>query len=64
MFRASNLEAQFEGIEECWSPKVIGRVNDQYLKVAKLKDEFVWHDHRAEDELLLRGQGRPCHRAG
>jgi glyoxylase-like metal-dependent hydrolase (beta-lactamase superfamily II) len=33
-------------------PKVIGRVNDQYVKVAKLNGEFVWHAHDAEDELF------------
>lgn len=52
MFRATNLEAQFEAVDKTWSPRVIGQVNNQFLKVAKLKGEFVWHDHRAEDELF------------
>ena len=52
MSRATSLEAQFKGLDAYWSPKVIGRVNDQYLKIAKLKGEFVWHDHTDEDELF------------
>lgn len=36
-----------------WSPKVIGEVDDNYVKVAKLKGEFCWHDHENEDELFF-----------
>lgn len=36
-----------------WTPRVIGRVNDQYVKVAKLLGELVWHAHDAEDEMFL-----------
>jgi mannose-6-phosphate isomerase-like protein (cupin superfamily) len=41
-----------------WSPQVIGEVNDCYVKVAKLKGEFVWHSHLDEDEMfmVLKGQ--------
>jgi mannose-6-phosphate isomerase-like protein (cupin superfamily) len=55
---ATNIKAQFQGIREYWSPKVIGRVNDQYLKVAKLQGVFTWHDHEDEDELfcVVKGQ--------
>ena len=56
--RAVPLEAAFDQITEYWSPRVIGRVNDQYLKVAKLKGEFVWHQHDDEDELFLVVRGR------
>ncbi|WP_374309693.1 cupin domain-containing protein [Dongia sp.] len=40
-----------------WSPRIVARVNDQYVKVAKLKGSFVWHAHEDEDELfhVLRG---------
>ena len=41
------------GVTEHWSPRVVGRVNDQYVKVAKLLGEFVWHAHDQEDELFL-----------
>ena len=60
MLTSINIESQFDGVTEYWSPKVIGRVNDQYIKIAKVKGEFVWHAHDAEDELFLvvRGQLR------
>ena len=55
-----NPLAALEGLTEHWSPKVVGRVNDQYVKVAKLLGEFVWHRHDGEDELfqVLRGRLR------
>jgi len=53
MLAAANLLSSFERVTEYWSPKVIGRVNDQYLKAAKLKGEFVWHAHEHEDELFF-----------
>jgi quercetin dioxygenase-like cupin family protein len=40
-------------VAELWSPRVVGRVNDQYLKVARVQGEFPWHSHEAEDELFL-----------
>lgn len=36
-----------------WSPKVVGELNDSLVKLVKLKGEFVWHHHEAEDELFL-----------
>lgn len=47
------LETEFASITEYWSPKVIAQVNSQYVKLAKLKGEFVWHDHADEDELFF-----------
>ncbi len=43
---------------ECWSPRIIGDVNDVQVKVVKLHGEFVWHRHDAEDELFLVVRGR------
>jgi mannose-6-phosphate isomerase-like protein (cupin superfamily) len=48
-----NLADEFANITEYWSPKVIDQVNDQYVKIAKLKGSFVWHDHEEEDELFF-----------
>lgn len=45
-------------VTEHWTPRVIGQVNDQYVKVAKLLGELVWHTHDAEDELFLVQYGR------
>ena len=36
-----------------WSPKIVGQVNNHYVKLAKLKGEFVWHKHDGEDEMFL-----------
>ncbi len=49
----ANLKQAVAELTEYWSPRVVGRVNDQYVKVAKLKGEFVWHQHEHEDELFL-----------
>ncbi len=53
-----NLLKELELVDEYWSPRVVGEVNDQYIKVAKLKGTFTWHKHDDEDELfyVLRGQ--------
>jgi len=38
---------------EHWKPKIVGELNDSYVKLVKLKGEFVWHHHDNEDELFL-----------
>ena len=60
MFSATKLEAAFDRVTDYWSPKVIGRLNDQPLKAAKLKGELVWHAHDGEDELfyIVKGELR------
>ena len=47
-----NILAALDSLTDHWSPKVVGRVNDQYVKVAKLLGELVWHAHDNEDELF------------
>jgi mannose-6-phosphate isomerase-like protein (cupin superfamily) len=58
MIRAENLEAYFARVKDYWSPLIIADMNDQYLKIAKVKGEFVWHQHEHEDELfyVVKGQ--------
>lgn len=53
-----NLAEKFSLFDEYWSPKIVGELNGQQVKLAKLKGEFVWHDHEAEDELFLVVKGR------
>jgi mannose-6-phosphate isomerase-like protein (cupin superfamily) len=53
-----NFLKALEDAREYWSPKVVGRVNDQYVKVAKLKGHLAWHKHDAEDELFQVITGR------
>ena len=58
MIAPVNLAAAFEGLTDHWSPKVVGRVNDQYVKVAKVLGELAWHKHDDEDELFQVVRGR------
>tara|TARA_B100001250_G_scaffold70418_1_gene56793 strand:- start:3596 stop:3943 length:348 start_codon:yes stop_codon:yes gene_type:complete len=44
---------KFSLFKEQWSPKIIGELNNQYVKLCKLKNSFVWHSHESEDELFL-----------
>ena len=53
-----NIAQKFSMIDDLWSPKVIAELNGQYVKLAKLKGEFVWHHHEVEDELFLVTKGR------
>lgn len=48
-----NINNKFKLFKEHWSPKIIGQLNGQDVKLAKLKGEFVWHDHKHEDELFF-----------
>lgn len=48
-----NLGEKLAGFSEHWSPRIVGELNGQHVKVAKLKGEFVWHHHEHEDELFL-----------
>lgn len=53
-----NLEQAFASFSDCWKPKIAGEINDSYVKLAKLKGEFVWHQHENEDELFLVLKGK------
>ena len=53
-----NLAQKFSLFQDYWSPKIAGELNDAYVKLVKLKGEFVWHHHEAEDELFLVVEGR------
>lgn len=48
-----NLESEAAALDELWSPRVVARVGDHYVKVARVKGEFVWHAHEGQDELFL-----------
>ena len=53
MLEKSNLAEKFSQINEYYSPKIAGEINDTHLKLAKLQGEFIWHHHEMEDELFL-----------
>ena len=53
-----NLNQKLSLFHEHWSPKIVGEMNDSYIKLAKLQGEFDWHHHDNEDELffVIKGQ--------
>ena len=53
-----NVAQKFTLFNEYWVPYIVGELNDSYIKVDKLKGEFVWHKHEAEDELFLVNKGK------
>jgi len=48
-----SLIEKLGSFHDYWSPKIVGVLNDSFVKLVKLKGEFVWHHHEAEDELFL-----------
>lgn len=48
-----NIAEKFSLFDSTWTPHIIGELNGQYVKLCKLKDEFVWHSHEHEDELFM-----------
>ena len=48
-----SLEQACAGLTELWAPRILARVNDQYLKAVRVQGEFPWHVHANEDELFL-----------
>lgn len=53
-----NLKSKLELFQDYWSPKIVGDLNGQYVKVTKLKGEFIWHQHDHEDEMFLVLKGK------
>jgi mannose-6-phosphate isomerase-like protein (cupin superfamily) len=53
MTRVVNLQQKLDSFTEQWNPRIVGELNGQHLRLAKLQGEFVWHSHEQEDELFL-----------
>ena len=51
--KSINIIDKFSLFEKKWTPHIIGELNGQYVKLCKLKDNFVWHSHENEDELFM-----------
>jgi len=47
-----NIAAKLDSFNEHWSPKIVGALNNQLVKVAKFKGDFIMHHHENEDELF------------
>ncbi len=48
-----NLAAKLASFTDRWSPRIVGELNGQHVKLAKIEGEFVWHHHDDEDEMFL-----------
>ena len=57
-----SLERACAALPELWSPRVVGQVNNQYIKAVRVQGEFPWHSHQDEDEMFLVLRG--CLRIG
>ncbi|MCU0569367.1 MAG: cupin domain-containing protein [Oculatellaceae cyanobacterium Prado106] len=53
-----NLSEKFSQFHDHWSPKIVGELNGQEVRLVKFKGEFVWHHHDHEDEMFLVVNGR------
>lgn len=53
MVSVVNLAEKLSHITDPWRPRIVAAVNDCHVKLVKLRGEFVWHVHDAEDELFL-----------
>lgn len=51
--RTINIADKFSQFNEMWSPKILGEINDSYVKAVRFQGEFVWHHHDDEDEMFL-----------
>jgi mannose-6-phosphate isomerase-like protein (cupin superfamily) len=52
-FDKVNLSEKFSRFSDHWIPKIVGELNDSYVKLVKVKAEFVWHHHENEDEMFF-----------
>lgn len=48
-----NIQNKLQQFSDHWNPRIVGELNNQQVKLAKLKGEFVWHKHELEDELFF-----------
>lgn len=48
-----NLDQKLGQFTEHWSPRIVGELNGQHVKLVKVEGEFIWHHHESEDELFL-----------
>lgn len=53
MTQVINLTEKFNLFSEQWHPKIVGELNDSFVKLAKVQGEFIWHHHDNEDELFF-----------
>ena len=60
MMEKVNIQEKLADFRDYWSPRVIGELNGQHVKLVKFQGEFVWHHHETEDEMFFVVEGRFC----
>jgi mannose-6-phosphate isomerase-like protein (cupin superfamily) len=58
MTRVVNIEQYFARFRDTFSPKIVGELNGQHVKLVKFEGPFIWHRHEHEDEMFLVLEGR------
>jgi mannose-6-phosphate isomerase-like protein (cupin superfamily) len=53
MVKKINIDQKLSLFNDHWNPRIIGELNKQHVKLAKIKGEFIWHKHEDEDEMFL-----------
>ena len=53
MMKKISISQKLSQFKDHWNPRIIGELNQQHIKLAKLKGEFIWHKHDGEDEMFL-----------
>ncbi len=53
MIEPIDLSQKFSLFSDAWHPRIVGELNESYVKLVRLKGEFVWHRHEKEDELFF-----------
>ena len=53
-----NLASKLALFADYWNPRIIGDLNENHIKLAKLQGDFIWHQHEMEDELFVVLKGR------
>ena len=53
MVKKINIDQKLSLFKDHWNPRIIGELNKQHVKLAKIKGEFIWHKHDEEDEMFL-----------
>ena len=50
----SNIQEKFDHFTSHWTPHIVAELNGQAVKIAKIKGDFIWHQHEDEDEMFLK----------
>ena len=53
-----NVAEKLSLFSDHWNPRIVGQLNGQHIKIAKIKGEFVWHKHDDEDEMFFVIEGK------